>query len=490
MKHEGNMKKLLFAFLFLTQAAFLFAQSPQAFQYQAVVRNSNGEVVANDTIAFRVSILQTSIGGTAVYTETHTDTTNQFGLITLAIGNGTVESGDFSAIEWGGDNFYLKVEMDIAGGTNYENMGTSQLLSVPYALHSGTTSDSSRWIRSGDSLYVEEGNVGIGTASPQAPLDVKGDMLISEPGSKIDFNTNSGVSDRMLIRKNPGIFGEINVLSDHDLRFRTDDQDRMTIKNNGYVGIGTTEPVSHLHLANAGSYLYENTQMRLSLFSDGGSAMPKITLTRSHSPALNDNTSAAAVTQDGDILGRFMFNGAKIHGNGGSGSGAGWFEMIQKGGPYNTGVPGQFQITTADGLGDRTTRLVVNPVGYVGIGTDDPSSELEIRTSDPDDAAVVMFTNSDQSHFFQFFPGRQGNQNPWIMWGGGDPLRFISGTSERLRIAGNGYIGIGTTAPTQKLDVHGNIELNGNQIKNFVIDNRTSDPSNPSVGQMWIRTDL
>ncbi|MCD4684245.1 MAG: hypothetical protein K8R86_13250, partial [Bacteroidales bacterium] len=154
---------------------------------------------------------------------------------------------------------------------------------------------------------------------------------------------------------------------------------------------------------------------------------------------------------------------------------------------------GEINVVSDHDLRIRTNdidRITIKNNGLIGIGTTTPQNDLELRTSDPDDAASVMFSNSDQSHYFQFFPGRQGNQNPWIAWGGGDPLRFISGSTEHLRIAGDGNIGIGISTPNEKLDIDGNLDMNGNQIKNMVIENRTSDPSSPAVGQIWIRTDL
>jgi hypothetical protein len=83
-----------------------------------------------------MSILQGSISGPSVYTETFSAITNQFGLVTLNIGTGTVVSGTFSSISWGTNTFFMKTEMDPLGGSAYQAMGTSQLLSVPYALYS------------------------------------------------------------------------------------------------------------------------------------------------------------------------------------------------------------------------------------------------------------------------------------------------------------------------------------------------------------------
>lgn len=133
------MKKFTLILGLFILAFWLNAQTPQSFSYQAVVRNASGNLVKNQNVTFRASILQTSTSGTVVYSETHTATSNEFGLVTLKIGGGTVESGNFSTISWGGDIYFLKVEMDPAGGTSYVLMGYSQLLSVPYALYSEKT---------------------------------------------------------------------------------------------------------------------------------------------------------------------------------------------------------------------------------------------------------------------------------------------------------------------------------------------------------------
>jgi hypothetical protein len=102
------------------------------------------------------------------------------------------------------------------------------------------------WPQASKMVIDSMGNVGIGTTSPTAKLQVAGEIFISGSEPKIDFYNNSGTSDRMIIRKNPSNFGEINVLSAHDLRLRTSDQDRLTVKSGGNVGIGTTDPTEKL----------------------------------------------------------------------------------------------------------------------------------------------------------------------------------------------------------------------------------------------------
>lgn len=113
------------------------AQSPQKMSYQAVVRNSSGALVANQTIGMKISILQGSATGTVVFSETYSPNpqTNANGLMTVEIGSGTAVTGTFSGINWASGPFFLKTETDPAGGTSYTITGTSQLLSVPYALY-------------------------------------------------------------------------------------------------------------------------------------------------------------------------------------------------------------------------------------------------------------------------------------------------------------------------------------------------------------------
>lgn len=136
------MKRILITLtLFFSVIAASFAQAPQKFSYQAVVRNESNTLVRG-TVGVRVSILQGGVNGTVVYQETHTTTTNINGLMTLEIGGGTMLSGDFATIDWADGPYFLKTETDPNGGTNYTIEGTQQLLSVPYALYAGNAANS------------------------------------------------------------------------------------------------------------------------------------------------------------------------------------------------------------------------------------------------------------------------------------------------------------------------------------------------------------
>ena len=117
----------------------IIAQTPQKLSYQAIIRNSSGALFSGQAVGMRISILQGSATGTAVYVETHTTTTNVNGLATVVIGDGSLVSGTFATINWASGTYHLKIETDLAGGSSYTIVGTSQLLSVPYALNSKTS---------------------------------------------------------------------------------------------------------------------------------------------------------------------------------------------------------------------------------------------------------------------------------------------------------------------------------------------------------------
>ena len=127
------MKKIIFLVTLL--ATFIVnAQVPQGISYQAIALNSSGNPVISSNVSVKLSVLDNAATGTVLYSETHLKTTNPQGLFNLIIGQGTVVSGTFNTINWGTNSKFLKVEMDAAGGTNYALVGTTQLLSVPYAL--------------------------------------------------------------------------------------------------------------------------------------------------------------------------------------------------------------------------------------------------------------------------------------------------------------------------------------------------------------------
>ncbi|MDD2799768.1 MAG: SGNH/GDSL hydrolase family protein [Bacteroidales bacterium] len=134
------MRKLHLILSFSIFYTTLFGIVPQKMSYQAIIRNTENLLITQKTVGMRISILQSTVDGTAVYVETQTPTTNTNGLINIQIGGGTIVSGSFASIDWSKGDYYIKTETDPTGGTDYSISATSQLLSVPYALHA-TTAD-------------------------------------------------------------------------------------------------------------------------------------------------------------------------------------------------------------------------------------------------------------------------------------------------------------------------------------------------------------
>lgn len=146
------MKKL-FTLLALIATTAIFAQAPQGFNYQATVRNSSGALISNQNVLFKFNIMLNSQTSLPVYSETHFAPTDDLGQVNLVIGTGTPTTGTFSSINWGGGSYFLGIELNTGAG--YVAMGTTQLLSVPYALYANSAG-STTGNTGGFSHYVGE----------------------------------------------------------------------------------------------------------------------------------------------------------------------------------------------------------------------------------------------------------------------------------------------------------------------------------------------
>lgn len=128
--------KSIFFFGFLFAVLSLSAQVPQGIPYQAVARNNAGQLISASSIRVRFTVHDSMANGNTLYRESFNPSTNTLGLFNVTIGEGTVSLGNFATINWGRNAKFLQVEMDPSGGTTYVDMGTTQLMSVPYALYS------------------------------------------------------------------------------------------------------------------------------------------------------------------------------------------------------------------------------------------------------------------------------------------------------------------------------------------------------------------
>ena len=137
--------------LLLAALAFAATAQPQKINYQAIAVGANGKPIKNSTVGLRLSVLDSLPAGTALYTETQTASTDAAGQFSIYLGGGTATVGAFANLPWAnGNNKFLKVEMDAQGGSNYLPMGTTQLVSVPYAMAAGS-------LREGALLYGNNG---------------------------------------------------------------------------------------------------------------------------------------------------------------------------------------------------------------------------------------------------------------------------------------------------------------------------------------------
>jgi len=155
------MKKNILCIVMLMLAMNIFAQVPQSFSYQVVVRDTQGQPLSNQSVGIKIS-LQNEDGATIHYSESHLASTSLLGVITLSVGGGTVISGDFSLIPWSEGNIFLKIEVDPSGGENYVELGFVELQSVPYAQFaaSGNEGPQGEAGLSAYQVWLAQGNTG------------------------------------------------------------------------------------------------------------------------------------------------------------------------------------------------------------------------------------------------------------------------------------------------------------------------------------------
>ena len=202
MKYFFTLATVLFSSL-------IYSQSPQGVNYQALVRNTAGEVIVNQSVGIKSNILQGSPTGTATYSETFNITTSAFGLINIVMGQGNALSGSFDQIDWASGPYYIEILVDHTGGTNYSPLGIQQIVSVPYALHSNTAeyalndddSDSTNELQTlsytNDTLYLSDGNEvfieqtsGVNSANVgRKSIGKVGSEVWSVPGWSIEYST-------------------------------------------------------------------------------------------------------------------------------------------------------------------------------------------------------------------------------------------------------------------------------------------------------------
>ncbi len=235
---KTTISRIAITMFFVLILAYTYAQAPKAFNYQAVARDASGNVLDNQLLGIRISIHKGTATGNIVYSEVHGPTTNNFGLFTLSVGMGTPVSGIFDTIAWGKNPYWLQVEMDPSGGATYTDMGTSQLLSVPFAMYA----ENSVWERNGNDIYYNDGYVGLGTSSPQTKFHVKGAVRIDEDMPLIQFRTGAIAKGFIQSFGSKSDLIISNNASSGSLQLWTDYTERMRIDSIGNVGVNCIAP--------------------------------------------------------------------------------------------------------------------------------------------------------------------------------------------------------------------------------------------------------
>jgi len=167
------MQRILGTLVFFLLSFQLFAQAPYFFNYQAAVRDDSGEVMKDQQVNIKISLLEGSESGITVYTENHLVETSQNGIVNFQIGNGSNQLGSIAELDWKNKQYWLEVEMDREGGNDFMFMNKVQLLSVPYALHA----QSATMVDDADANPINE----------LQSLSIEGDKLSISEGNTVDL---------------------------------------------------------------------------------------------------------------------------------------------------------------------------------------------------------------------------------------------------------------------------------------------------------------
>jgi hypothetical protein len=414
-----------------------FAQSPESFKYQAVVRDASGNVVSDQLIALQIEILQSSETGSVVYIETHDVSTSAFGLVNLHIGEGTVQSGVFTDINWSADIHFLKVSIDLEGGSNFTEMGVSQILSVPYSLHSKT---------SDFSLHDEVDDADADATNELQTISLEGyDLTLSDGGGTVTL-PSSGSS-----------LWSQNV---NDIYYNT-----------GNVGIGTDIPTSKLDVNGIISATDGNSSNWNSAFAWGNhSTVGYLTSFTEADPVFTSHASY-------NILSTDISNWNTAYGWGNHAS-AGYLTSYSETDPQ---VGSNITNYIPKWNGSSLSSGSIYDNGSIGIGTSNPGEKLDVNGN-------IRLTGGDRiiesiSGYLDLRPNDvsyglilrdyTGNGTSWSSFktvnSTTDYLHIAmnsTSTAEGLSISDNGYVGIGTATPVYDLHVIGNANITGSIYQN------------------------
>ncbi len=509
------MKKLTLSLIGIVAITLSsFGQAPESFNYQAVIRDAGNAMLGNQTVGMQMTIRQGSGGGTAVYSETFSSTTNDFGLVNLEIGTGTT-TDDFSAIDWAAGPYFIETAVDATGGTSYSVVGTSELKSAPYALYaksaemvddadadptneiqdislSGTNltisdgstvdlsniTDDGDWVVTSGTNYTNgnEGNIGIGNiASSQNrwQLTVKDTVNCMLDSKTIDVSELFAVFTRNLNENNTGVgigfqsTSTVTGMGAAIVHERTNSNSRgklhFATKSSGSAGDEdlpirmTIDEVGRLGVGVTSPTEYLHVSGGNGLFDRGsstGSLGRTLTLGGARS---GDSAFGTLNFQNYDNDSATEYVGASISSNNGG----------------DATENGNLRFQTYNGT--LTERMRIDESGFVGIGETTPQARLDVsdiavvgnlsvgsQSTDQGTSAANglgftttpwLYTNAIEAQ------GERGSASTLITvgadgtYGAADQIHMVTSGNSQMTIASDGKVGLDKGTPDTDLHI-------------------------------------
>lgn len=435
------MKKIL-TVIFIFLSLGLICQTPQAINYQAIARDAGGNIITN-SIGIKFRILQGSTSGTLVYEETHTSTPSSAGIFNVGIGGGTVVSGNFSTINWQNSPYFLEVNIDPAGGTSYTTVGTTQLLSVPYALYAEKAGNAASYL-AGNGISISSGS--ITNASPDQTVTLTQGTNVIVNGSYPNFTVNSTPS-LSIAGNSLSISGGNGVLIPSTGTFVATPNTSITTTGNATV---TTVGTNTFNISVAPQTLSLSTGV-LSISGGNSVTLPSAPITTitgvglaTVSPTTGSNFNitvpAQTLSLGGNVLG------------------------ISGGNSVTLPAP-PAQTLTGSGIAVVTptvgNNMNVNVIAPSFTGVNGPT----VSGSYPSYSLGISSTGTSTAWNTNGNTATNGSVN-FIGTTDAQPLNFRTSNSTRVFISPTGAVGIGNTTPTAPLEVTGktitdSIQING-----------------------------
>ena len=441
------MKKIVTLCLTCVQL-LIFAQAPEGVNYQSVIRDNTGNLMANAFVGLKISLLQNNTNGTVVYEESFDASTNDFGLTNIVIGNGNPISGDFSLIDWSNGPYFIQIAADENGGTDYEIMGTQELMSVPYALYAKTAGNGpqgEQGIQGEVGPQGMQGEQGVqGDAGPQGEQGIQGETgpqgLQGEQGVQGDAGPQGeqGIQGETGLQGLQGEQGIQGVPGAQGLQGEQGIQGLQGIQgvpgNDGLLPNGTE--TGNTTFWNGTEWVVDNNN----IFNAGGNIgignnNPTAKL---HLYGTSNNASdIISETDAGRVIKHWFKNDL-----------ANW-SIGQIG---STQAPNSSFYITEESA--SATRLAISTGGNIGIGTTSPASKFEVSGGDIAINSPFKYKVKDAidgDNFLMYEPTVDG-----LRLNGFDAV-FITTTDGTNATAGqdlvvrNGRVGINTNTPSQGL---------------------------------------